>query len=74
VERKGRGEFKYERAMMQGYGGIWEGVDDDASIVRESSKAGRTAKAEKLQDGFAYRKWTEQGDRRYKKSERKMMA
>jgi hypothetical protein len=67
VKRKGRGTFECERAMGQGYGGVWEGVDDVEGVSgRSAEQAGRIGKEERLQDGFAYREWSGQVDSREK--------
>jgi hypothetical protein len=65
VKRKGRGTFEFERAMGQGYGGVWEGVDDVEGASR-SGQAGRMETEERLRDGFAYREWSGQVDSREK--------
>jgi hypothetical protein len=59
--------FECERAMEQGYGGVWEGVDDVEGASR-SGQVERIEKEERLRDGFAYREWSGQVDRRRPKS------
>ncbi|KAG9195457.1 hypothetical protein G6011_00578 [Alternaria panax] len=63
VKRKGRGKFRFEEAMMEGWSvGLMEEERDQGAMEHgiEDKDTQKVARVENLEDGFRYRDWVDE--------------